>query len=89
MYFLFCFLIFGVVSDTLKFYRALQNIGTDFLLMQTFFPKLTRKEIKAKFKKEERVNKELIDKALQNPLKFNISELEKEFGKFHCLLIGT
>ena len=58
--------------DTLRFYRALSNIGTDFLLMQSFFPKRTRQELKLKFKKEERLNRKLVEKAL----KFQVFDME-------------
>ncbi|XP_043472957.1 transcription factor TFIIIB component B'' homolog [Leptopilina heterotoma] len=51
--------------DTLRFYKALSNIGTDFLLMQRFFPKRTRQELKLKFKKEEKTNRQLIEQALK------------------------
>ncbi|CAG2055226.1 unnamed protein product [Timema podura] len=64
--------------DTLKFYRALNTLGTDFLLMQSIFPKMTRRDLKMKFKREERVNAALIDKALRYPLNFDMSELQKE-----------
>merc|ERR1712150_80752 len=52
------------IPDTLRFYRALSNVGTDFTLMQKLFPKHTRKELKQKFKREEKINGDLIDSAL-------------------------
>ena len=66
--------------DTLRFYRALSNIGTDFLLMQSFFPNRTRQELKLKFKKEERTNKELVEKALKCQ-EFNLEVLNEEMGR--------
>ncbi|XP_033228185.1 transcription factor TFIIIB component B'' [Belonocnema kinseyi] len=67
--------------DTLRFYRALSNIGTDFLLMQSFFPKRTRQELKLKFKKEERTNKELVEKALKCQV-FDMEVLKEEMATF-------
>ncbi|XP_024935921.1 transcription factor TFIIIB component B'' homolog isoform X2 [Cephus cinctus] len=66
--------------ETLKFYRALNTVGTDFLLMQSLFPKRTRQEIKAKFKKEERTNRRLVEKALMFHQEFDTETLEKELG---------
>lgn len=68
--------------ETLKFYKALNTVGTDFLLMQTLFPSRTRQEIKLKFKKEERVNRDLIEKAFAYHQEFNTDLLEKSLGNF-------
>ncbi|XP_067001962.2 uncharacterized protein Bdp1 [Anabrus simplex] len=65
-------------KETLRFYRALQTVGTDFLLMQTIFPKRSRTELKMKFKREEKANLSLIEKALSHPLPFDLTELQKE-----------
>ncbi|KMR00325.1 transcription factor tfiiib component b -like protein [Lasius niger] len=64
--------------ETLKFYRVLNVVGTDFLLMQTLFPNRTRQEIKQKYKKEERVNRQLIEKALKYHQEFNTEMLEEQ-----------
>ncbi|KAJ1524139.1 hypothetical protein ONE63_010669 [Megalurothrips usitatus] len=64
--------------ETKKFYRALSVVGTDFSLMKPYFRKRTRRELKLKFKKEEKLNPKLITRALAEPLDFDISELEKE-----------
>lgn len=66
-------------SDTLKFYRALSSIGTDFALMNELFPKRTRRELKLKFKKEEKINQYLIDQAIMKPCSINFEELKAEF----------
>lgn len=68
--------------ETLKFYQALNTVGTDFLLMQSLFPKRTRQEIKLKFKKEEKINRNLVEKALAYHQEFDIERLEKSLGKF-------
>lgn len=68
-------------EETLKFYRALNTVGTDFSLMQSIFPKRTRQDLKVKYKKEDRVNRYLVEKALLNPLNFDLTDLEKELQK--------
>lgn len=67
------------VVETLRFYRTLNTVGTDFSLMLSLFPGRTRRELKLKFKKEERINRTLIDRVLMNPLDFNLQELEEQF----------
>ncbi|XP_064635575.1 transcription factor TFIIIB component B'' homolog [Lineus longissimus] len=65
-------------KETTKFYTALSAVGTDFSLVHQLFPKRTRREIKNKFKKEERVNKYLIDKALRERRHFDMAMFEKQ-----------
>lgn len=50
--------------ETIKFYKALRMIGTDFTMIQKLFPQRTRDEIKRKFKREERINQTLMDRVL-------------------------
>ncbi|XP_015436530.1 PREDICTED: transcription factor TFIIIB component B'' homolog [Dufourea novaeangliae] len=68
--------------ETLKFYKALNTVGTDFLLMQSLFPNRTRQEIKMKFKKEEKINRNLIEKVLEYHQEFDIELLEKSLATF-------
>ena len=68
--------------ETLKFYKALNTVGTDFLLMQSLFPNRTRQEIKVKFKKEEKVNRNLVEKALAYHQEFDTDMLEKSLATF-------
>lgn len=49
--------------------------------MLTLFPNRTRRDLKLKFKKEERVNPALINKALLHPNQFNIDELKQDFER--------
>lgn len=65
-------------EDTLFFYKALHTLGTDFSLMAQLFPGRNRRDLKMKFKKEDRINHPLVDKALSQPLQFNIKELKEE-----------
>jgi hypothetical protein len=51
-------------KETIKFYKALSMIGTDFTMIQRLFPNRNRDEVKRKFKREERLNQALIDKLL-------------------------
>lgn len=68
-------------DETIRFYRCLHTIGTDFSLMLTLFPNRSRRDLKLKFKKEERVNSALINKALLHPNQFNIDELKQDFER--------
>lgn len=65
-------------DETIKFYRCLHTVGTDFSLMLQLFPNRSRRELKIKFKKEERNNCHLIDKAILYPKEFDIEALQKE-----------
>lgn len=49
--------------------------------MLQLFPNRTRRDLKIKFKKEEKSNGHLIDKALCNPKAFDVESLRKEFEK--------
>ncbi|XP_062545359.1 transcription factor TFIIIB component B'' homolog [Armigeres subalbatus] len=66
-------------EETIRFYRCLHTIGTDFSMMIQLFPNRTRRDLKLKFKKEERLNLKLINKALLFPKEFNIEELRQQF----------
>ncbi|OAD57504.1 Transcription factor TFIIIB component B'' like protein [Eufriesea mexicana] len=69
-------------QETLNFYKALNTIGTDFLLMQSLFPNRTRQEMKLKFKKEEKINRSLVEKALEYHQEFDTEILEKSLASF-------
>ncbi|XP_035781456.1 transcription factor TFIIIB component B'' homolog [Anopheles albimanus] len=66
-------------EETIRFYRCLHTIGTDFSMMLSLFPNRTRRDMKLKFKKEERHNLQLVNKALKHPKQFNIAELRQQF----------
>ncbi|GJQ79163.1 hypothetical protein Trydic_g5413 [Trypoxylus dichotomus] len=65
-------------DETLRFYKALNTIGTDFTMMCELFPNRTRRELKMKFKKEERLNQALVNKAVMQPCEFDMTELRKD-----------
>jgi len=58
------------LEETQKFYKALSQVGTDFSLMGPLFPNRKRRELKAKFKREEKQHRSLVEKALRlrNPI---------------------
>ncbi|KAL9978691.1 hypothetical protein ACROYT_G016239 [Oculina patagonica] len=58
------------LEETQKFYKALSQVGTDFSLMGPLFPSRKRRELKAKFKREEKLHRSLVEKALRlrNPI---------------------
>jgi transcription factor TFIIIB component B'' len=51
--------------ETKQFFYCLTQVGPDFSLMETMFPKRTRQELKLKFKHEERVHGTLVELALK------------------------
>ncbi|VEL36142.1 unnamed protein product, partial [Protopolystoma xenopodis] len=62
-------------KETTLFYRALNTIGTDFYLMGLLFPHRTRSQLKAKFKREEKINHHLVNEALKNRRSYDLSAL--------------
>lgn len=68
-------------EETVKFYRCLNTVGSDFSLMLNLFPNRSRRDLKLKFKKEERTNPSLIDKALLKFNKFDLDGLQRELDE--------
>uniref|UniRef100_A0A182PJG3 Transcription factor TFIIIB component B'' Myb domain-containing protein n=1 Tax=Anopheles epiroticus TaxID=199890 RepID=A0A182PJG3_9DIPT len=68
-------------EETIRFYRCLHTIGTDFSMMLTLFPQRSRRDLKLKFKKEERINLNLVNKALCHPNEFNVDDLRQQFAE--------
>ncbi|KAG8331472.1 Transcription factor TFIIIB component B [Homalodisca vitripennis] len=64
--------------ETVQFYKALHTVGSDFAIMTKLFPKRSRHELKLKFKREERINLNLVDKAMTAPADFDFTNLEEE-----------
>lgn len=67
-------------DDTVKFYRALSAVGTDFTLMANVIFKGSRNrvDLRNKFKREEKINGHLINKALRSMDLSLLDELEQE-----------
>lgn len=82
-------------EETEKFYLALQIFGTDFSLIEKIFGSRSREQIKVrtsksliiclqnKFRKEERKNKQHIDKLLLNKESLSLKDFEDKYGKVH------
>eukprot|EP00118_Oscarella_pearsei_P028454 m.2192 g.2192 ORF g.2192 m.2192 type:complete len:391 (+) comp8425_c0_seq1:748-1920(+) len=63
-------------EETGRFYDALSRMGTDFGLMTSLFPNRTRKQIKAKFKREEKVNCARVNEAIRRNVPMNEATFE-------------
>jgi Myb DNA-binding like len=67
-------------DDDEKFFHALSRFGTDFSLIEHVFPTRTRRQIKLKFKREERKNRARVDACLKTRTSINITDARKQFG---------
>ncbi|XP_055957662.1 histone-lysine N-methyltransferase, H3 lysine-79 specific [Patella vulgata] len=63
-------------NETARFYRALSALGTDFSLMSSLFPHRTRRELKNKFKREERYNRQMVDMAIKMRTPLSLESFE-------------
>jgi hypothetical protein len=63
-----------------KFFDALSRFGTDFALIEHAFPTRSRRQIKLKFKREERDNPAKVDLHLTARKRMNIADTRKTFG---------
>lgn len=69
------------IEETRQFYEALRQCGTDFTLLQAFFPSRTRKQLKKKFFREEIQHPELIKATLNFGTPLDIKPFEMHLGK--------
>ena len=69
------------IEETRQFYEALRQCGTDFTLLQAFFPSRTRKQLKKKFFREEIQHPELIKATLSFGTPLDIKPFEIHLGK--------
>jgi hypothetical protein len=67
-------------GDNAKFYEALSRFGTDFSLIAHVFPTRTRRQIKLKFKREERDYPQKVNQFLKSRTRMNVADTIKEFG---------
>jgi transcription factor TFIIIB component B'' len=81
-------------DETGRFYDALKNWGTDFMIISQLFPPKTRAQIKKKFNREERIDPERVNAALlgKDPVSMDLkgyalaANLDiAEFNKFDSL----
>lgn len=64
-------------DETETFFRALAQYGTDFSLIERILPHRSRRQIKLKFKREERENPARVNDALTRRLPANTEELRR------------
>lgn len=69
------------IEETKQFYKVLQQCGTEFSVMQTFFPNRTRKELKTKFFREEERHPELIKKSLNSSEPLELFPFEIKYNE--------
>ena len=69
-----------MLLESARFYRALSMLGTDFSLMENLFPNRTRFELKRKFKVEERINQQLVDRTIASQKPFDPTVFGNETG---------
>lgn len=69
------------IEETRLFYDALRQCGTEFSLMQTFFPNRTRKQLKKKFIREENLYPELVKHALSSNAPLEMMPFEVLLGE--------
>ncbi|CAG8459839.1 2058_t:CDS:2 [Ambispora leptoticha] len=67
-------------EDNELFFKGLSQWGTDFGIIAKMFPHRNRKQIKAKYKRESKQNKEKVDYALKNKIPIDIEEYSKVSG---------
>ncbi|GFY33798.1 transcription factor TFIIIB component B [Trichonephila clavipes] len=70
-------------KETAKFYKALSLVGTDFALMESIFQvdgkvTRTRRELKLKFKREEKLNTDYVHTAIYELQTFDVSILDDD-----------
>lgn len=69
------------VDETRLFYQAVRQCGLEFTMMQiAFFPNRTRKQLKAKFYREEKSQPDLIKRALNTSLPLELSLFDDAQG---------
>ncbi|XP_005104455.2 transcription factor TFIIIB component B'' homolog [Aplysia californica] len=64
-------------KETEKFFLGLSMCGTDFSLLTRLMPHRSRRDLKNKFRREERRNRPLIDSALANRQKYDPAPFER------------
>ncbi|CAG8566319.1 8621_t:CDS:2 [Paraglomus occultum] len=67
-------------DETELFYKALSMWGTDFEIISKLFPTRTRRQVKAKFKRESRLDPKRINEATANRIPIDLEEFTKITG---------
>ncbi|PFH34496.1 Myb family DNA-binding domain-containing protein [Besnoitia besnoiti] len=73
-------------EETQRFYAALEQYGTDLLLVRTLLPHVTDKQLKLKLKIEERRYPEKVEAALNRRRQLTIEAYEDMHGKINAAL---
>ncbi|KAF5103340.1 hypothetical protein DV451_001513 [Geotrichum candidum] len=68
-------------KETEKFYSALSMWGTDFTMLAQLFPGRSRRELRNKFKLEERKNRVKVDLAIERRLPTSVEDYSMAAGK--------
>jgi transcription factor TFIIIB component B'' len=66
-------------EETKSFLAALRQCGTDFTLLQALFPTRTRRQMKLKFCREEKIRPELIKAILNMSSPLDIDAFDEYF----------
>jgi Myb DNA-binding like len=69
------------VDETDRFFQALRTYGSDFSLMQPLFPTRNRRQLRNKYKREERQHPLMVQDALRNPTPI---DLERHRSDVHA-----
>jgi len=65
------------VEEVELLYEAISMCGTDFSMVEVFFPTRTRRHVKARFKKEEKENPTRVEAALRNRRPIDLEEFKR------------
>ena len=77
------------IEETRQFFLALQQCGTDFTMMQAFFPNRSRRQLKLKFYREEKAHPELIKRFLESPVALDVDPFIKRLGHIEGISTST
>lgn len=67
-------------DENVLFYKALSTVGTDFSMMEALVTSRSRSELKSKFKREEKLNKDMVERSLQDSSMHLMSNFSEESG---------
>ncbi|KAG9288196.1 hypothetical protein G9A89_020502 [Geosiphon pyriformis] len=68
-------------EDNELFFKGLSQWGTDFGIIAQMFPYRNRKQIKAKYKRESKINKSKVDHALMHKIPVDLEEYSRLAGQ--------
>ncbi|KAK2196180.1 bifunctional Homeobox-like domain superfamily/Transcription factor TFIIIB component B'' [Babesia duncani] len=68
-------------GDTQRFYEAVENFGSDLLMVRAYLPEYSDRQVYEKFKLEERKNPQRLQAAILKKSHISIEQFEAKFGK--------